>query len=233
MNIDSKDIIETVVQMASEVEFITKNCLEKSISLKQIFERENTINDFHMAIDDNCFKYIALKKPTAKDLRITLAAMKINAELERIGDQATSVKRYSENLSQEYARLETMNIAVQRMLSKVIDAFIHSNVKDAKVVITDDSQINDLNQNVIEEFLLAMKNNEISFEEGYSVIRIAKNLERVGDHCTNIAEAVIFAEDGQDIRHDPNVKKDRKKDNRLDSFLKRLGKDKKKDKKKD
>ncbi|MCP4915256.1 MAG: phosphate signaling complex protein PhoU [Oligoflexia bacterium] len=224
MYLSSKEIVETVVKMASQVEKVVKNCLNKDVDLDDIFSIENNINEFHKIIDEECFKYIALKSPQARDLRLALAAMKINSELERIGDQATSVKRYAENLEKKYSRLEAMNLAAQKMLSRAIDSFIHSNIEEAQKVIVADSEINDLNQNVIEEFLLAMKNNEISFEEGYSVIRIAKNIERIGDHCTNIAEDVIFAEEGKDIRHDPDIKKDRKKDNRLDDFLKKIDK---------
>ena len=211
MDISPKDLREHILQMASVVEASLSGSLNPEKSLEDIFSLEKKINEFHMLIDDACFKYMALKSPTAKDLRTAIAVMKINADLERMGDQSLKIKRHYLKIGREILQIKNMALEVNLMVKDALDAFVRSNIKLATDVIEHDQEINALNRDIVQFHVNQIKNNEISFDEGYNIIKISKNLERIGDHAKNIAEDVIFLESGSDIRHNlemKNMKKD-------------------------
>jgi phosphate transport system protein len=211
MDISPKDLRDHILKMASLVEASISGALNLDKSMEEIFELERKINEFHMLIDDSCFKYIALKSPAAKDLRTAIAVMKINADLERMGDQALKIKRQYMTIGKEILQIKNMALEVNIMVKNALDSFVRSNIRLATDVIEYDKEINLLNQNIVRHHVNQIKNNEMAFDEGYAIIKISKNLERIGDHAKNIAEDVIFLESGSDIRHNPefkNAKKD-------------------------
>lgn len=210
MDISPKDLREHILQMASIVEASLSGSLNAEKSLEDIFALEKRINEFHMLIDDSCFKYIALKGPTAKDLRTAIAVMKINADLERMGDQSLKIKRHAIKIGREILQIKNMALEVNLMVKNALDAFVRNNIKLATDVIEHDQEINALNRDIVHFHVNQIKNNEISFDEGYSIIKISKNLERIGDHAKNIAEDVIFLESGSDIRHNFDLKNNKK-----------------------
>jgi phosphate transport system protein len=206
VNITSEGLREQIIKMGAVVEAALEMAVDLKSDSSKLYALEDEVNRYHLAIDDACFKYIALKQPHARDLRIALSVMKMNSELERMGDQAVNIRRYFKRVTQFYPRLKLMNDLVRRMVRHALDAFVHNNTNLATDVIKADADVNDLNREIVEVFLQRMKNNEIPFEEGFSVIRVAKNLERVGDHSTNLAEDVIFLVSGADIRHNISLK---------------------------
>ncbi|MDD4974930.1 MAG: phosphate signaling complex protein PhoU [Bacteriovorax sp.] len=210
MDISPKDLRDHVLKMASLVEASLSGALNLDKSMEEIFELERKINEFHMLIDDACFKYIALKSPAAKDLRTAIAVMKINADLERMGDQALKIKRQYMSIGREILQIKNMALEVNIMVKNALDSFVRSNIKLATDVIEYDQEINLLNQNIVRHHVNQIKNNEMGFDEGYNIIKISKNLERIGDHAKNIAEDVIFLESGSDIRHNPEFKTGKK-----------------------
>lgn len=210
MEITTKDLRDQILKMASVVEASLAGSLNLEKSFEEIYELEKKINEYHMSIDDACFKYIALKAPHAKDLRTALAIMKINADLERMGDQALKIKRHQIALPKENLQIKNMALEVNLMVKNSLDAFVRSNIKLATDVIEYDEEINTLNRDIVRNHISMIKNNEISFDEGYGIIKISKNLERIGDHAKNIAEDVIFLELGSDIRHNPEYKTPKK-----------------------
>jgi phosphate transport system protein len=210
MDICPKDLRELVLKMASLVEASLSGSLNLDKSMEDIFALEKKINEFHMLIDDACFKYLALKSPTAKDLRTAIAIMKINADLERMGDQAVKIKRHQVIIGREVLQLKNLALEVNLMVKNALDSFVRSNTKMATDVIHHDQEINAMNRDIVRLHINQIKNNEISFDEGYSIIKISKNLERIGDHAKNIAEDVIFLESGSDIRHNPEYKTGKK-----------------------
>ena len=210
MDISPKDLRDHVLKMASLVEASLSGALNFDKSMEEIFELERKINEFHMLIDDACFKYIALKSPAAKDLRTAIAVMKINADLERMGDQALKIKRQYMSVGREILQIKNMALEVNIMVKNALDSFVRSNIKLATDVIVYDQEINSLNQNIVRHHVNQIKNNEMGFDEGYTIIKISKNLERIGDHAKNIAEDVIFLESGSDIRHNPEYKMGKK-----------------------
>ncbi|MGZ3787184.1 MAG: phosphate signaling complex protein PhoU [Bacteriovorax sp.] len=204
MDISTKDLRDQILKMASLVEASLSSSLNLEKSIEETLELERKINEFHMLIDDSCFKYIALKSPAAKDLRTAIAVMKINAELERIGDQSLKIKRQYQSLGREILQLKNMALEVNIMVKNALDSFVRSNIKLATDVIQYDQEINALNREIVKNHVNQIKNNEIGFDEGYTITKISKNLERIGDHAKNIAEDVIFLESGSDIRHHPD-----------------------------
>ncbi|MDO9182331.1 MAG: phosphate signaling complex protein PhoU [Bacteriovorax sp.] len=210
MEISPKDLRDHVLKMASLVEASLSGALNLDKSMEEIFELERKINEFHMLIDDACFKYIALKSPAAKDLRTAIAVMKINADLERMGDQSLKIKRQYMSIGKEILQIKNMALEVNIMVKNALDSFVRSNIKLATDVIEYDQEINLLNQNIVRHHVNLIKNNEMGFDEGYNIIKISKNLERIGDHAKNIAEDVIFLESGSDIRHNPEFKTGKK-----------------------
>ncbi len=206
MDISPKDLRDHILKMASLVEASLASSLNLEKSMEEIFELERKINEFHMLIDDACFKYIALKSPAAKDLRTAIAVMKINADLERMGDQSLKIKRQYQTIGREILQIKNMAFEVNIMVKNTLDSFVRNNIKLATDVIEYDQEINALNREIVRNYINQIKNNEIGFDEGYAIIKISKNLERIGDHAKNIAEDVIFLESGSDIRHSPEFK---------------------------
>ncbi len=201
MSLSSEELRTEIIKMSALVEKILALALDRRVALDEIFAIENEVNQYHKSIDDDVFKYIALKTPIARDLRMALSVMKINAELERMADQAVSITHWGVKVKGQYPLINTMTTEVLQMVKSAIDAFVEADVRKATDVIQRDQNINDLNREVIKVFLGRMQTGEITFEEGFSVIRVAKNLERIGDLTTNIAEDVIFLVSGDDIRH--------------------------------
>src|SRR5262249_23114345 len=161
-----------------------------------------SINDLQMEIDDRCFKHIALFQPVAVDLRTVVSAIKINADLERIGDLAVNVaelaQRYSEHPPvKPLIDLPRMADLALRMLRDSIEAFIKRDVNTAQAVLRDDDWLDGLKDQIFRELLTFMLGASDTIEPGIDLILISRHLERIGDHATNIAEDVIFVVDGR------------------------------------
>lgn len=215
MDITSEDLREDILKMASFVESILDQSLKSEVKIKEIFKIENEINKFHTSIDDSVFKYIALKKPAATDLRVALSVMKMNSELERIGDQAVNIKRCLNKIEGNHPRIETLSEEVRVMVKNSIDAFVKLDSNLATDVIHHDQEVNELYRDIMKSNIDQIKADTIDFDEGFSVIRLSKCLERIGDLSTNIAEDVIFLETGKDIRHNADIKFGRRKEDKL------------------
>lgn len=206
MNITSQTLINEIIEMSVVVEAIVLKCIDMKVEREQLEELENNVNNFHMKIDDECFKYIALKQPHARDLRIALSVMKINAQLERVADESYNLRRYFKSLTVPSPKIRHLHEQVRKMLRGALDSLVAGNISLATEVIKSDKLANELNREIMQEYVERMKNNEISFDEGLAGIRVAKNFERIGDLSTNIAEDVIFIVSGSDIRHQAMIK---------------------------
>jgi phosphate transport system protein len=211
MDLTPEGLRENIIEMASIAEKAVSQCLEAERTMQDVFELEKKINDFHKHIDDTCFKYMALKRPAARDLRLAVSIMRINSDLERIGDQAVNIKRYLKKIDNVPAVIKSMGVEVSQMLRNGIDSFLQGDIKLASDVIQNDQEINEINRDILKTYLSLMQKQDILFDDGFAIIRIAKNLERVGDLTTNIAEDVIFLESGNDIRHNSDFKFGRRK----------------------
>lgn len=164
------------------------------------------VDTLQIEIDDRCLKLLALQHPFAKDLRFITAAMKINAELERIGDQAVNIVQCVARLAEMpplEAAIDLPHMAglAQGMIRDSLDAFVRRDVALARAVLTRDDQVDDLKDQVFRVLLTHMLADPGTIERALGLILVSRNLERVADHATNVAEDVIFLVEAKDVRH--------------------------------
>jgi len=167
---------------------------------------DKAINDLEEAIDGECVRLIALFQPVAIDLRQVMAVDHIVAELERIGDQATNIAEETMALEQTPPRpfhpeLSQMAKDVQKMLRQSLQAFLNRDPALARRICKDDTLVDDLDQTITQELLRDMTGEPAAVPACQSQINVVRNLERVGDHATNIAEQVVYMVEGESIRH--------------------------------
>jgi len=182
--------------------------IERDASLlEQVYLRENEVNNLHIEVDDRCFKILALYQPTAIDLRFVMGAIKINADLERIGDQAVNISQTTAVLLR-YPLLERklfdiprMAELAKKMLKDSLDSYVKRDVELARSVMERDAEEDKLKSEAFNELLQLMQSDSSAINRALSLILISRNLERIADHTTNIAEDVIFMVMGKDIRH--------------------------------
>jgi phosphate transport system protein len=173
----------------------------------EVFELETQVNQLHIEIDDRCLKLIALHQPMAVDLRLIAAAMKINTDLERIADQAVNVSQtchyhlLKETPVPEVALLTRMSEISQKMLRDSLDAFARQDVELAKGVLAQDEEEDQLKARALTQLIERLKKDPERSSQYVDLILLSRNMERIGDHATNIAEDVIFMVQGKDIRH--------------------------------
>jgi phosphate transport system protein len=149
---------------------------------------------------------VALRQPAASDLRLVIAALKISTDLERIGDIAVNIAERVTELNAEpqlkpYIDLPRMTEAAQGMIKRALDAFVAGDVNLALAVLESDQIVDDLNSQIFHELLAFMLKDPLTINRATRLIFIAKYLERVADHATNVAEEVIYAVQGRDVRH--------------------------------
>jgi phosphate transport system protein len=173
---------------------------------RQVIAGDAAVNSLEEAIDQECIRLIALFQPVAGDLRKLMAVARIITELERIGDSATNIAEEVLTLSQlppmaNHPQLEFMAQSVQEMVRHSLEAFFRSNAHLARQVCLSDADIDALDQAIIQDQLLEMARAPRAIVPSQSQINIVRNLERVGDHATNIAEQVVYMVEGESIRH--------------------------------
>lgn len=172
----------------------------------RVRECEEKINELHLKIDDVCFKICATQAPMATDLRVVFAASKINTDLERLGDQAMNICEEAQEYlkrpqSQLLGELPTMCNDVKLMIRQALDAFVREDDKMARAVVDRDDYIDELNFRFCQTMIQEMHKSPDLMDQALELMMIARNLERLADHATNIAEEVVFVVSGKDIRH--------------------------------
>lgn len=206
-----KTLKERILYMGSLIEsmihYAIKSLVERNNDLlKEVFKHEDEVNKLHIEIDDICLKLLALRQPIAVDLRFITAAMKINSDLERMGDQAINISQNTEDLLKQpqlkpLIDLPRMADIVKKMVKDSLDAFVKKEPELAKSVLTRDDEVDNLKDQIFRELLTYMMADPNNIERSLDLILISRNLERTADHATNIAEDVIFMVIGKDIRH--------------------------------
>ena len=173
---------------------------------EQVIRDEPQINRMEMQIDGIVTRLLALRQPVARDLRFLTAALKINTDLERMGDLAQHIAERSLSLMHHplvkpMIDIPKMASLVQSMLLKCLDAFVNSDDALARSVLLSDAEVDALRDSVYLEMLAAMQGDPAIVPAAVDLIFVARNLERIGDHATNIAEDVVFLIKGIDVRH--------------------------------
>jgi len=172
----------------------------------EVIGGDGAINTLHIEIDDRCFKLLALHQPMAVDLRAIVAAVKINTDLERVGDLAVNiaeaVRRYLRHPPvKELIDIPRMAVIAQDMLRDALDAFVRRDVTLARTVLNRDDELDLLKSLVFRELLGFMLRDQATIKPSLDLILVSRHLERIGDHATNIAEDVIFMVSAKDVRH--------------------------------
>lgn len=174
--------------------------------VEDVISGDAPINTLHIEIDDRCFKLLALHQPMAVDLRAIVAAVKINTDLERVGDLAVNiaeaVRRYLRHPPvKELIDIPRMADIAEGMLRDALDAFVRRDTTLAQAVLEADDSLDALKTQVFRELLTYMMQDPHTIEPSLDLILISRHLERIGDHATNVAEDVIFMVSARDVRH--------------------------------
>ncbi len=176
------------------------------IATGRVFETEKKVNQFDNLLDQQVDEIMALEQPVATDLRLVVSAIKINHELERIGDVAVNIAQRVEALKDYHdlvrrtAILEMGDVA-RLMVHDSIDSFIHGDAELARRICKEDDVVDEMNRQKFRFVISEMKRNPDFVEPGAHLIVALKHIERIADHATNIAEDVVFLVDAKIIKH--------------------------------
>jgi len=173
---------------------------------RDVIDRDREVNAYENEIDEKCVELLALHQPTAGDLRFLTTAMKIVTDLERIGDQAVNIAQRALELNQEpqlkpYIDLPRMAERAQRMVKGSLDALVARDAALARRVCADDDEVDALNDQIFRELLTYMSADPATIPRAIRLVLIARSLERVADHATNVAEMVIYLVESKVVRH--------------------------------
>lgn len=176
--------------------------------IDRIIAGDEPLNQLHVEIDDRCFRLLALHQPMATDLRAIVAAVKINSDLERVGDLAVNIaegaRRYVDHPPvKQLIDIPRMGGVAQAMLRDSLDAYVRRDIELARIVLNADDELDALKTQVFRELLTYMLQDPGTIQPSLDLILISRHLERIGDHATNVAEDVIFMVSAQDVRHHP------------------------------
>ncbi|MDR0820621.1 MAG: phosphate signaling complex protein PhoU [Endomicrobium sp.] len=212
-DVEMRDLQNYLLNMAGLVQKMIKTAMQELVERnpKQadtVFCLEKEVNIQEIVIDDKCLKLIALNQPVGGDLRFITSAMRINSDLERMGDEAVNISEMALDLI-KYPKIKSliyipkMVETVQNMVIDCIRAFNTSDPELALLVLAKDDEVDDLKYKVLANLKsLMLKSSDIdTIQRTIDLIFVTKSIERLGDHATNISEDVIFMVRGKDVRH--------------------------------
>jgi len=197
MSAEAQEAVATAVEAVLE-----RNASQAA----QVIAGDRTIDGLELAIEDMVIRLLATQQPMAKDLRLLMSAMKIANDLERVGDHAVNIAQSAERLLKERLvppepELVEMARQARRMLSDALDAFVRGDARLAREVCTRDDHVDALHHSVFRIVLTHMMQDPHTIGAGMDHMLVSRNLERVADLATNIAEDVVFLVEGKTIKH--------------------------------
>ena len=205
------DLKTKLLRMAAQTEDQIDQALialvtRDSALAREVIERDHQINALDVEIDEESIRLLALHQPAARDLRLVTTAMKIATELERISDLSENVSERVIELNEEpqlkpYIDIPMMGNMARTMVKHSIDAFVKDDAQLARKVLADDDYVDDLMEQLFRELLSFMLEDTRTISRAIRLSFIAKYLERMADHATNIAELVVYLVEGKIIRH--------------------------------
>ncbi len=209
--IELEELKTKLLQMGGMVEAAVhrsvRAVVERDVELaKKVREGEGAINTMEMEIDELATKLLVLQQPVARDLRFLTSVLKINTDLERMGDLANNLASRAQSLSKLPALkldidIPHMSSLVESMLLKSLDAFLRADADLAQDVLMSDDEVDRIRGEAYGEIVAHMQANPSDVQAGVEMIFVVRNLERIGDHATNMAEDVIYMAKGVDVRH--------------------------------
>ena len=208
---DLDNLRKDILRLGSLVRESTLKSIElfntQALSLaEEVNTLELHINELEVEIEENCLKILALHQPVAIDLRFIVVVMKVNNDLERMGDQAVNIAKRVTSLMKEESHtfelpLGAMTDTVQDMVALSLEALVNQDPDLARRVVQIDDLLDDLNTKNYQALRAGVEETPALFSQAMSLATVSSNLERIGDLCTNIAEEVIFMVEGKVIRH--------------------------------
>ena len=210
-SVELDELHEKVLQMGGQVESAIHRSVRALVDrdpeqARQVLRDEARINQMEIEVDNLITRLLALRQPMAKDLRFLTAAMKINTDLERMGDLAVNIAQRALSLIAQppvkpLIDIPKMAQLVESMLLRSLDAFVKGDADVAHSVLLGDDEIDALRDSVYQELVAYMQRDPTIVPSAVDLIFVARNLERIADHATNIAEDVVFLVKGVDVRH--------------------------------
>ena len=198
---------------ASQVRSAVKALVDGNASLAdQVIAADDELDQLEIKIDEEAMRYMNLRAPIASELRLVIVGMKASHDLERVGDEATSIAKRAVRLSAElplkpYVDIPRMaNIALE-MLRDALDCFLNGDTDKAFAVCRRDAEVDSINKQLYRELTSFMIEKPGTISRAIELMFISKSLERIADHATNIAEEMIYLAKGRDVRHTDEVKK--------------------------
>ncbi|MDP9121092.1 MAG: phosphate signaling complex protein PhoU [Acidobacteriota bacterium] len=215
LDLDLDRIRQNLLKMAGMVEDMvakaTAALLDRDNGLStEVIATDKDVDRIEIEIDELCYSVLGRKQPTAIDLRFLVAVMKINNDLERIGDSAVNIAQSVEQLNDQpplkpYIDLPQMSQLVQTMVRQSLDAFVRRDAALAIEVCKSDDGVDGLYKQIFRELLTYMIEDPKTVTRALHLLLIARNLERIADHATNISEDVIYYVEGRDVRHSGKI----------------------------
>ena len=208
---DLEDLRRRLLQMAGRVENMIAQSIQSLVTrdadlARETITQDGRVNTDEIELDAMCMALLACRQPMASDLRFITITLKMVTDLERIADLAVNISERAIDLQPQeapapYIDIPKMDVLVRSMLRDAIDAFITRDIDAASRVLEQDDEVDDLYHKVFRHILQLM-NEGLELSEGIALQSVAKILERMGDHATNLAEHVIFMVGGEDVRHE-------------------------------
>jgi phosphate transport system protein len=213
-----RHFIEELEQLKTkllEMSSLVEAAIQRSISAvihkdrsaaEEVFRNEARINEIEIEIDEFAINLLALQQPMAADLRLIVAALKINTDLERMGDLSVNIAQRARSLMAEPVvkpMIDIPHIAglVQSMVRKALDAFVNRDADLARSVLASDDAVDSLRTACYHELVSFMEKDPQNIKQALDLLAVTRNLERIADHSTNVAEDVLFLVKGVDVRH--------------------------------
>ena len=204
-------LLALVANAKNAVEKAVRSVDERDACLAQaVVEGDEEIDRAEVDLEEDCLKILALYQPVATDLRLIVSVMKINNDIERIGDLAVNIAERALFLCtappiEAPSDLADMRTKALAMLTGSLDSLVRQDTKRAREVRTGDDEVDDLNRQIFREFSAAVRKNPENVECLLSYLSVGRHLERIADYATNIAEDVIYLMEGEIVRHKPTL----------------------------
>jgi len=207
--------LESLKTKLLEMSSLVEAAIQRSISAviakdksaaEEVFRSEARINEIEIEIDEFATNLLALQQPMAADLRLIVAALKINTDLERMGDLSVNIAERAKSLMEEPVITPMIDIPhiaglVQSMVRKALDAFVNRDADLARSVLASDDAVDSLRTACYHELVSFMEKDPQHIRQALDLLAVTRNLERIADHSTNIAEDVMYLVKGVDVRH--------------------------------
>ncbi|MFA6960311.1 MAG: phosphate signaling complex protein PhoU [Opitutaceae bacterium] len=201
---------ETAIRQVRDA---TKALVEGDIALAdRVIAADDEVDKLEMEIDDAAIRYMNLRAPVATELRLVIVGMKASHDLERVGDECTTIAKRAVRLAAEpplkpYIDIPRMSSIAIEMLRDALDCFLHGDTEKALAVVRRDSEVDAINKQLYRELSSYMIENPATTTRALELMFISKSIERIADHACNIAEEMVFLSKAQDIRHREELKK--------------------------